>query len=367
MGGKKIDRALLSITLLLLCAGFFIFTSASLGLLARDGASFSSVATSQILFGMVLGLLGMAVLARLNYRHLKGVALYIFIAAVALTVMVFIPGIGAEFNGAHRWLILGPISFQPAELLKIAYVLFLAAFFSSLRRGESSTFLRGTGPYLLITALASAPLVFQPDTGTLMVLLAGGAAILFASGARLRDIVLLFVGAILAIGLLAVVYPHVRERITTYLDPSTDPRGSSYQIQQSQIAIGSGGVSGRGFGQSVQKFRYLPEPVGDSIFAVYAEEFGFLGALSLITLYLLFGVRAFRIATRAPDQFGALLVIGLATLIVAQSFVNIAAMLGVIPLTGVPLPLVSHGGSAMMVTLSAVGIILSVSRYRRNW
>lgn len=166
--------------------------------------------------------------------------------------------------------------------------------------------------------------------------------------------------------MLAFVRPYVMERIKTFINPSSDPRGSSYQLQQSLIAIGSGGAFGRGLGQSVQKFNYLPEPQGDSIFAVIGEEFGFLGTTLLLTLYVFFAIRGFKIALRAPDTFSRYLVVGLVTLLTAQSFLNIASLVGLFPLTGVPLVFISHGGTALMVALGAVGIILNVSRYTKK-
>ncbi len=154
------------------------------------------------------------------------------------------------------------------------------------------------------------------------------------------------------------------ERLTTFLHPEDDPQGSGYQIQQSLIAVGSGGISGRGFGQSIQKFEYLPEPIGDSIFAVYAEEFGFFGGALLILLFLGFTFRGYKVAAAAPDMFGTLLVVGIMTLIVCQAFLNIGAMLGVAPLSGLPLPFISHGGTALLATLTMMGIVLNVSKYR---
>lgn len=156
------------------------------------------------------------------------------------------------------------------------------------------------------------------------------------------------------------------ERIQTFLNPSLDPQGSGYQIKQSLIAVGSGGIAGRGFGQSIQKFEYLPEPIGDSIFAVFAEEFGFIGSLVLIMIFSGFSMRGYRIATHAPDLFGMLLVVGLITLVSAQVFLNIAAMLAIAPLSGLPLPFISHGGTALFVTLGSIGIVLSVSRYQKK-
>jgi len=220
-------------------------------------------------------------------------------------------------------------------------------------------------PFVLLLGLVSSILLLQPDTGTVLVLFVTAVAMFVAAGARFRDIAGLGLFSIIAFAALASVRPYVMDRLLTFFNPSLDPLGSSYQIQQSLIAIGSGEIFGRGFGQSVQKFDYLPEPIGDSIFAVFAEEFGFIGAAFLISLFLFFTLRGLKIAGRAPDQFGGLVVVGIVILITSQSFINIGSLIGVLPLTGLPLLFVSHGGSALFFALLGVGIILNISRYAK--
>ena len=363
---KNFDRVLFIVTLCLVGFGFLVFTSASLGLLAKtDGASFAYVALKQAGLGIGLGLLGLIGAAATRYRHWRRFALPIFILALALTALVFVPGVGFSHNGATRWLSLGPWSWQPAEFLKLATVIYLAAWLSGVR-GRVQSIRDGLLPFCLIVGAAAALLLAQPDTGTFLVLCAAALAMLLASGVRVRHLALLAVLLILGIGVLAYSREYVADRLTTYLHPSADPRGASYQLRQSLIAIGSGGFTGRGFGQSIQKFGYLPEPTGDSIFAIAAEEFGFLGGTALVALFLLLGLRGLSIAARAPDTFGGLLGVGIVILIVSQSFINIAAMTGVLPLTGVPMLFVSHGGTAMFFALVEVGILLNISRYRRG-
>ena len=189
---------------------------------------------------------------------------------------------------------------------------------------------------------------------------------LFVSGASLRYILGLFLLISSVLGLLVFVTPYLRARVNTFIHPASDPRGSSYQIQQSMIALGSGGILGRGYGRSIQKFSYLPEPQGDSIFAVIGEEFGFLGATLTIFLYLLFTLRGFRIANNSPDLFSRLLVSGIVIIIMLQSFMHIASVTGVFPLTGVPLVFMSLGGTSLMIYLMAVGIVLQVSKFRQK-
>ena len=214
--------------------------------------------------------------------------------------------------------------------------------------------------------IISLILLMQPDTKNLILILLIGLVMFFASGVSWRHVIGLGVVAIVGLLILVLLKPYLLDRIQTYVNPAQDPTGSSYQIQQSLIAIGSGGVFGRGLGQSIQKFDYLPEPQGDSIFAVIGEEMGFVGSTIIILLYVAFALRGLRIANRSPDIFSRLFVTGIVILIVAQSFLNIASAVGVLPLTGVPLVFMSHGGTSLFISLAAVGIILNISRYRRK-
>ena len=360
----SIDRSLLILTVLLVVCGFFIFSSASLGLLARDGARFSGVAMNQFLFGIIGGTIALLITSSVHYRFWRQYAFYLCIATALLTLAVFIPGIGFEHGGANRWLHLGPVSLQPAELFKIGFIIYMATWISGMKHAIGSS-LHGTLPFVGFLCGAGVILLLQPDTDTFLIMATAAAAVFIVAGGRVRDVGLMIVVGALLIALLAFFRPYIKERIMTFANPERDPQGAGYQINQSLIAVGSGGVFGRGYGQSIQKFEYLPEPIGDSIFAVYAEEFGFFGSLFLIVLFVLFTFRGFRIASRAPDLFGMLLVVGLTTLIIAQTFLNIAAMLGLAPLSGLPLPFISHGGTALLVTLASVGIILNVSKHHK--
>lgn len=362
--GNKIDRPLMIIIALLIIVGFFLFSSASLGLLAREGARFSSVAFSQLVLGIGFGSLALFIITRIHYRFLKQYSIYFFAFSAILTLLVFIPLFGFSSGGATRWISLGPISIQPAEILKIGTILYLATYLSNMR-GKLDKFITGIIPFALVLSIPAIILLLQPDTSTLVVIAAAGSGMFFAAGARWRDILILLLAAILALGVLVAIRPYVLDRITTFLHPAADQLGSGYQIKQSLIAIGSGKIVGRGFGQSVQKFGYLPEPTGDSVFAVAAEEFGFIGAVLIIGLFIALVVRSLWIAVRAPDYFGGLVVIGITLLISTQALINISSMLGVIPLTGLPLPFISHGGTAMLVMLASMGIVLNVSKYAK--
>ncbi len=361
----SLDRTLLILTITLVSFGFLIFSSASLGLLAREGARFSSVALNQILFGIIGGACACFIASTIHYRWWRQYAFYIFIFTLVLTLCVFIPGLGFAHGGAKRWIHIGSFSMQPSELLKIGFTIYMATWLSGMKN-HLNHFIKGTLPFLLLLGGVGVPLLLQPDTDTYLIMIVASIAMFITAGGKVRDVVLMGLVGIALIAVLAFTRPYIMDRIQTFIDPSTDPQGSGYQIKQSLIAIGSGGLFGRGFGQSIQKFEYLPEPIGDSIFAVYAEEFGFVGSLVLISLFIGFVLRGYKIATHAPDLFGMLLTVGIITTIITQVILNIAAMLALAPLSGLPLPFISHGGTALLVTLGAMGIVLSVSRYQRQ-
>jgi cell division protein FtsW len=299
---------LLSIVLLVVI-GFFIFSSAALGLLAREGISYSSVALKQVLIGFVAGGITLVLGARIPYKVLRKYAFYIFLLSIILCILVFLPKIGFAHGGARRWLNLGSYTFQPSELLKLGAVIYFAAWAATVK-DKIKTFKYGALPLFIILALTGALLMKQPDTGTFMVMFVALVAMFIAAGGKWRYILMLFLISVLSIAILAYIRPYLMARFLTFLDPANDPLGSGYQIQQSLIAIGSGGVLGRGFGQSIQKFNFLPEPMGDSIFAVASEEFGFIGAVTLIALILFFSLRGYKIGARISDSFGMLLVVG---------------------------------------------------------
>lgn len=361
----RLDTPFLLVFLALVFFGLLIFTSAALGLLARDGATFNSVAISQLLLGFVLGGVALIVLSRMDYRQLRAYTPYFFGFAVLLTLLTFVPHIGLTLKGASRWISIGGFTFQPEELLKAAVVLLLAAIYSA-RLKSIGTLKRGLLPLVLIGGGAAAILLMQPTTDGALMLLIAATAVYFAAGGRVSYILLLALLGVVVIAIAAYNRPYLADRFMTFLHSDQDPRGSGWQTQQSLIAVGSGQVVGRGFGQSIEKFSYLPEPIGDSIFAVAGEEFGFVGTVVLVALYAAVALLGLRIAARAPDAFGSLIVVGLVVLIVAQSFTNIASTIGLLPVSGLPLIFVSHGGTALAISLGEVGVILSVSRRMRH-
>lgn len=362
---KSVDTVLLALITIMVAGGFLIFSSASLGLMARDGASFGSEAFSQFVFGILGGGIALFLASNVYYRHWRKYAVYIFIITLLVTLAVFIPGLGMSHGGATRWLDLGITTLQPSELLKVGFIIYLATWLSGVS-GKIDQWKYGLFPFIGIMGAVGIVMLLQPDTDTFLIMGFAGLAMFLVVGAKWRDIGILLLAAILMLAAVALVRPYVMDRITTFLDPDADPQGSGYQIQQSLIAVGSGGFAGRGFGQSIQKFEYLPEPTSDSIFAVYAEEFGFLGTALLIIGFVFMTMRGYKTATQAKDVFGTLLVVGFMTLIASQAFLNIGAMVALAPLSGLPLPFISHGGTALATTLLSLGIVLNVSKYRSS-
>lgn len=349
------DQMLKLIVLVLFLGGLFVLASASIGLTTRLDLPLHRFVFDQLVAGGLVGFLALVITSRIPYKKWRALALPVFIASLVLTALVFLPGFGFEHGGATRWIIVGPINFQPSELLKFGYLLYLAALFSARR---------SVWVFALASALAGILLVLQPDIGTLGVLVGSGLILFLVAGGEWKYLIAAALAGLIALAVLIYLEPYRLERLKVFLNPNRDPRGSGYQIRQAFIAIGSGGVFGKGFGMSQQKFNYLPEPMGDSIFAVAAEEFGFIGSAALILLFLAFAWRGFFIASGAPDRFGKLLGAAIISHIVIGSFINIAALSGLLPLTGVPLAFISKGGTALAITLAQIGILLNISRHR---
>lgn len=363
----RADAILIGLLGTLVLGGALMFSSAAVGLLARGGSHISSVMFSHLALGVGLGLVGAVVMYFIDYKIWRTSAPYIFALGLIGTALVFVPGLGFEHGGGRRWLDLGITTVQPSEFLKLAGVIMAASVFALLR--DDAQDWKGVAAFLALIAAPGLLLAMQPDFGTLGIVIFSIFSVAIAAGLRFRYIALLALLGVTTLVILSFTprYAYVYERIETFLFPhQQDERGDLFQVKQSLIAIGAGGATGVGLGQSLQKFTYLPEPMGDSIFAVIAEELGFVGAVFVVALFLLFAVRGYSIAARSPDLFGALLAVGISTYLVGEAFINIAAMLGLMPLTGIPLTFISQGGSAMLVSLAAAGLLLNISRHVRK-
>lgn len=315
------------------------------------------------LFSTSVALFVGIIASKIYFPNWKKWSVFLLIITIIFLAIVMLPGLGFTKNGATRWIRLGPASFQPAELLKLTAIIYLAAWFES-RRDKMQNWREVLVPFSLMFAAAGFIIVVvQRDMGTMMVVAASMLGLYFIAGAPIKQYAGLLAGT-LALGIAAIVaFPHRMERLLVFLDPSKDPTDTGYHISQALIAIGSGGVLGRGLGHSYQIYGYLPEAANDSIFAVIGEEFGLLGAIVIIGLFVLVVQRGLLIARGAPDMFSRLLAIGITLWLGFQAIINIAAMLSLIPLTGIPLPFISYGGSSLMLSLVGIGILLNISKY----
>jgi cell division protein FtsW len=362
---KQFDTYFFGIVMLISVIGIISFISASLGVLAQSDTKFYGVLFGQIVLGFVGGMAALWLAIKIPYHFWRNYALAIFIVTLALTMAVFVPHLGFSHGGARRWISVFHVSFQPAELLKLGFVTYFAAWLAWTNKKKEEFKYRFL-PLIIMLAVVGVALLLQPDTKSFILITASACGMLFVSGVSWKKIILIIGIGIVAIGLLALARPYLMNRIKTYINPSSNAQGSSYQLQQGLIAIGSGGIFGRGLGQSVQKFNYLPEPQGDSIYAVIGEEFGFIGSALLVVLYVFLSIRGYKIAMQSRDMFGQYLVVGIVTLLVAQSFLNMASLVGLFPLTGVPLVFISQGGTSLAIALFASGIVLNVSRYQKK-
>jgi cell division protein FtsW len=314
---------------------------------------------------LVWALLGAACLLgalRVDYRRLERLQWPILIAAAVLLVLVLVPPFAHPINGTRRWLRLGPVSFQPAELAKLALVVYLAAYLARRREGLED-FWRGLLPPLAIAGGLAVLVLAQPDLGNCLTLIIVTFGLLFLAGVRLSHLAMLLAPALPLLMLAIWMAPYRLRRITTFLDPWADQRGGGFQIIQSWLALGSGGLLGRGMGESKQKLFYLPESHTDFIFAVVGEELGFVGALGLLALFVVLIWRGLRVGVRAPDAFGAYLALGITVLIATQTLVNLGVVTGSLPTKGLPLPFVSFGGSALLMTMLSTGVLLNISQH----
>ena len=361
----KIDRATIVIIFILLSVGIVILASASTFLSQQNFGESYYYVKHQIFFGLILGLALFAVALKIKYSFWSKLALAAFAFNIILLIMVFLPPFGQTIRGVQRWLSIGGLSFQPSELLKLTLIMYLAAIFTK-QTWQASSFKKGFLPFIIIISLISTFLILQPDIGTLVIILISAFMVYFLAGAKLYHIALLFIIGILGLSLLVRLEPYRLNRITAFLNPNIDPQGISYQLTRSIMFIGSGKILGSGLGQNSQQYRALPEAMGDSIFAVIAQELGFIGVTAILAAFIFLAVKGFLIAKNAPDTFGKLLAVGITSFISFQALLNISAISGSIPLTGVPLPLISYGSSTLIVTLFSLGILLNISKYQKS-
>ena len=319
----------------------------------------------QMSLGLLPGVLAFFLVSRFDYRLLKPYAFPALIVSIGLLLSVFIPGLGHTVGGATSWLNFGFFRLQPSELVKVTFLVYSAGWLTTYGKKEGLT-VQGAMPFLIAIGAVMTLLMLQPDTGTMSVIILTALVLYFVAGAPIQWFVVIAGALAILIGLLITIAPYRADRFLTFLHPELDPQGIGYHINQAFLAIGSGGIFGLGYGQSRQKYLYLPEVQGDSIFAVMAEEMGFVVCLLFLSAVALLIWKIFEMARAAGDDFGKYLCIGVGGWIAVQTLVNVASMTGLMPMTGVTLPFVSYGNSATVSLFIGLGLVASVYRHTRT-
>lgn len=358
----KPDYFLISIISFLLLFGLIILSSTSVVISQKKFGENYYFIKHQLLYGVSIGLAAFFFLSKLNYQNFKKIALILMIASIILMLMVLF--IGKNYQGAKRWLSFAGFSIQPSEFLKITLIIFIAKWLDSRRKDINN--IHSLSALFLILLMPTILLILEPDISTLAIILANILIMFFYSNINLSRLAL--IGGISFIFLVIVTFTasYRLDRLISFINPSNESQGKSYQINQSLVAIGSGGIFGKGLGKSVQKFNFLPEPISDSIFAVLAEELGFAGIILTLGLFLLLLKRTVQLAQKTSDYFGQLLLTGLSSLIIIQALINILSVAGLIPFMGSPLPFFSYGGSNLLSTLIITGIMVNISKYTKS-
>lgn len=346
------DWGVFVLTLILLTIGLvMVFDASVVEAYVTFGYKFHFV-TKQAQW-MLVGLVGLVVVSRLPLAWIRSMSQYFFIGTMCLLILVLIPGISQRLQGARRWMSIGPFTLQPSELAKLAVVLYFPSWLTQHQR---------LGPFVAMLGSLAILLMLEPDLGTTIILSAVAVMIYFAAGAEYKTLLALMSGGLLLGGALIISSPYRMNRLQTFLDPTSDPLGTSYHLRQILISLGSGGLTGTGIGQSRQKYQYLPEASTDSIFAVLAEEVGFFGSSIVLGLFGAMIWKMFTTVRSIADPYARLVGVGVTVWIGVQTLLNLAAMVSLVPLTGVPLPFISYGGSSLVTLLLAMGLYLNVSR-----
>ncbi len=358
---KPMDFWLLLVVVILLATGLITMFSASMPYANREYGDLTYILKSQLKFA-VLGLIVLLVTSCIDYRLYKKFALPLFLIALGLLCLVLVPGFHGSDPNIRRWLIIGPIHFQPSEIMKIAMILFFAHYMSK-NSERVSKFFTGFIPFFMVFGVVAILLLMEPHLSCTIIVFALTIIMLYCAGAKILHFIIVGTPAVAALSYIAIFTDYMKDRLLSYKDPFQYRSGIGWQVVQSLYAIGTGGLFGKGLGKSMQKFLYLPEPHNDFIFAIIAEELGFIGCVVILLLFLMLIWRGIRISLYAPDKFGSLTAVGITALIGIQFVLNIAVVTGSVPATGVALPLFSYGGTALVLFLAEIGILLNISRY----
>ena len=358
------DVWLLAVIGALLLFGLISLSSAS-SVVAYDKFANAYYYFKNQLFGLSLGIIAFLFFARIDYHNWRKFAFGFLVFSVFLLVLVFIPGISAQWGQARSWINVFGFSLQPSEFVKLSFLLYLAAWLES-RKEELGEIEAGIGPFIAVLGLIAGLMLLQPDIGTLAIVAITSLIVYFVGGGKITHIAVIVILGVLAFSVMVQFKPYQLDRFKCMLDPGIDPQGICYQTNQSLIAVGSGGIFGRGIGESRQKYMYLPEVSGDSIFAIIAEETGLIISSLLTFAYIFLFYRGYLIAKKAPDDFGKILAIGIVSWLTIQALINIGGIINILPMTGVPLPFISYGGSAILAAMAAVGILVNISKQTRG-
>lgn len=361
MKSKRIfDFNLLVIIILLIVMGVLSLATSSTPLSLKLTGNPNFYLSHQILWGLLPGLILAFIAFKIPLHGIKKWSFLIFLASFILMLLVFIPALSTSQLGATRWLNLGFTSIQPSEIMKLAAIIYLASILNSEKARNKFTI------FTILLVLVCVALFLQKDMGTLIVLFSTMMIMFFCSKTPMKQTLLIGLTAIIGFAGIIAAEPYRLQRITSFLHPETDTLGTSYHINQALISVGSGGLTGSGLGLSVQKFGFVPQSISDSIFAIFAEETGFIGCTVLIALFLAFFIASLSVGKKLNDEYLRLMAVGIGSWFVIQAMVNIGAMIGVVPLTGIPLPFISYGGSHLMIELIACGLLLNISRYAKD-
>lgn len=362
----KPDWVFITLFAIVAIFGLIMLSSASTAIAFQRFADSLYYVKHQLFYGFIPGVFICIALALIDFHYWKRFAFTFFVFSIFLLLLVFIPGIGQTYGGSRSWISLGGLTFQPSEVVKLAFILYLAAWLEKRDKKVIKDFSAGFVPFLLSLGIVTLLIIMQPDVGTMGVIVVVALMMYFVAGAQIKHLLGLSAFGIGLLSLLIAIAPYRIRRFSAFLHPELHPQGIGYHINQALLAIGSGGLLGLGFGHSRQKHLYLPEVIGDSIFAVIAEELGFIVVMIFLFILLALIFRGYGIVRNSPDKFGMFVGAGIISWIGFQSFINIAAMVGIVPITGLPLPFISYGSSSLVVLFAAMGVMINISRQTLN-
>ncbi len=360
-GRRRGDLWIIFLTILLSLIGLAMISSASV-VVSYDRYGYNTYYLTKQAVSFGLGAILMILCSGIDYKFWSRASVILLVIGIALLAIVIMPGFGQKIAGAQRWIEVGPFTLQPSEVIKLIYIIYAATWLSS-KKDQIRNFLTGLLPFAIVLGIIGFLIISQPNLSTLLVIIATAASMVFVAGATFSHLALAASLVIAMVISLIQGASYRLQRMLTFFNPTVDPLGTGYQISQALITIGSGGWWGLGFGQSRQKYLYLPQPHIDTIFAIIVEELGFIRASLIIALLLVLIYKVFTIALQSKDPFGRLLASGIGFWIAFQTFINIGAVTGLLPLTGIPLPFISYGGSSLIMLMASIGIVYNVSKY----